>query len=277
MDPRAHVAGVLARSGTSFVWGLRVLPPERRSAMSAIYAFCREVDDIADGPGRVADKLRALAAWKEEIGRLYAGRPTRPTTKALLEPVRACGLPEREFLAVLDGMEIDAAPTVQMQSMGDLRRYCRKVAGSVGMLTVHTFGRPRYPGPQLAKSLGNALQMTNILRDLKEDAARRRLYVPVDLLRKHGVAARPPEAVLEDPKFPDACAELAECARSHYAEAGRLLEELGWRNLRPAMLAMTVYRELLDRLEGRGWRRTDFTVRLSTVRKIWLAFRYGRL
>ena len=112
VEARAHVNSVVARSGTSFLWGLRVLPSERRRAMHAIYAFCREVDDIADEPGEIADKARALAAWRHEIARLYAGHPTWPTTKALLRPVKRFGLPEREFLAVIDGMEIDAAPAV---------------------------------------------------------------------------------------------------------------------------------------------------------------------
>ncbi len=277
VDPRAHVDSVVARSGTSFIWGLRILPPERRRAMYAIYAFCREVDDIADGPGEVADKHEALSAWREEIGRLYAGRPTRPTTQALLQPVQQFALPEREFLAVIDGMEVDAAGAVQIQSMGDLLGYCRNVAGAVGMLSVHAFGVPRFPGPEIARNLGNALQITNILRDLKEDAALRRLYVPVDLLRKHGVVSRRPETVLDDPNFPGVCTELAETARGYYTTTGRLLDELGWRNMRPAMLMMAVYRELLDRLEGHGWHRTAPAVRLSAVRKLWLALRYGRL
>ena len=156
---------VVARSGTSFLWGMRVLPAERRRAMYAIYAFCREVDDIADEPGEVADKRRALAAWREEIDRLYAGRPEWLTTRALQAPVHRFELPREEFLAIIDGMEIDAAPTVRMRRLPDLLDYCRKVAGSVGILSVHTFGVPMHPGPRIAEVLGNALQLTNILRD----------------------------------------------------------------------------------------------------------------
>ena len=193
-DPRAHVNRVVARSGTSFLWGMRVLPAERRHAMYAIYAFCREVDDIADEPGEVADKRRALAAWREEIDRLYAGRPEWLTTRALQAPVRRFELPREEFLAIIDGMEIDAAPTVRMRRLPDLLDYCRKVAGSVGILSVHTFGVPMHPGPRIAEVLGNALQLTNILRDLKEDAALQRLYVPQEMLDRHGVAGRNREA-----------------------------------------------------------------------------------
>ena len=275
VDPRAHVNRVVARSGTSFLWGMRVLPAERRRAMYAIYAFCREVDDIADEPGEVADKRRALAAWREEIDRLYAGRPEWLTTRALQTPVRRFDLPREEFLAIIDGMEIDAAPAVRMRRLPDLLDYCRKVAGSVGILSVHTFGVPMHPGPRIAEVLGNALQLTNILRDLKEDAALQRLYVPQEMLDRHGVAGRSPGAVFVHPGFAGVCAELAGLARGYYAEADRLLTELGWRKMRPAVLMMAVYRETLERLEKRGWKRIGGPIRLSRTRKTWLGLQYG--
>ena len=268
---------VVARSGTSFLWGMRVLPAERRRAMHAIYAFCREVDDIADEPGAAADKRRALAAWREEIDRLYAGRPEWLTTRALLAPVRQFDLPRAEFLSMIDGMEIDAAPAVRMRKLDDLLDYCRKVAGSVGVLSVHVFGVPRDPGPRIAEVLGNALQLTNILRDLREDAELQRVYVPEELLERHGVAARTPSALFTHPGFAGVCAELAGLARGHYAEASRLLTEFGWRRMRPAVLMMAVYRETLDRLEKRGWNRIDGPIRLTRARRIWLAVQYGLL
>ncbi len=243
--------------------------------MHAIYAFCREVDDIADEPGDAAAKLQALAAWREEIARLYAGHPTRPTTKELLESVRRFDLPEHEFLAVIDGMEIDSEATVRMDTLDDLLDYCRKVAGAVGMLSVHVFGVPGHPGPRIAEALGTALQITNILRDLKEDANRKRVYLPVDLLRKHGVATEPPAAILAAPGLADVCSELIDLARGQYACATDLLMELGWRKMRPAALMMAVYRALLDRLEHRGWNRIDEPVQLSQVHKLSLALRYG--
>lgn len=278
VDPWAHVNRVVARSGTSFLWGMRVLPAERRRAMRAIYAFCREVDDIADRPGEAADKRRALAGWREEIGRLYAGRPEWPTTRALLGPVHRFDLPREEFLAMIDGMEIDAAPAVRMQTLDELLDYCRKVAGSVGVLSVHAFGVPRPPGPRIAETLGNALQLTNILRDLKEDAALDRLYVPRDLLDRHGVrAGSPPAAAFVQPGFAGACEELAALARGYYCEADRLLKEYGWRRMRPAVLMMAVYRETLDRLEDRGWRRVGGPIRLTHARKTWIGVQYGLL
>lgn len=277
VDPRVHVNRVVARSGTSFLWGMRVLPAERRRAMHAIYAFCREVDDVADRPGAAGGKRRALAAWREEIGRLYSGRPERPTTRALLDPVRRFDLPREEFLAMIDGMEIDAAPAVRMRTLDELLDYCRKVAGSVGVLSVHAFGVPRHPGPRIAETLGAALQLTNILRDLKEDAALGRLYVPREMLDRHGVRVWSPDAVFAQPGFAGACEELAALARGYYSEADRLLKEYGWRRMRPAVLMMAVYRETLDRLEERGWRRVGGPIRLTHARKMWIGVQYGLL
>ena len=275
IEPLVYVNRVVARSGTSFLWGMKVLPLERRRAMYAIYTFCREVDDIVDKPGGIGDKKQALAAWRREIGRLYAGQPEWPATMALLRPVQLFDLPQEEFLTVIDGMEIDAAPTVQMQTLADLLEYCRKVAGAVGMLSVHAFGVPARPGPQIATALGNALQLTNILRDLKEDAASHRLYVPLDLLGRHGVPSDPLEGVFTHPDFAAACGELAGLARGYYDETERLLAEIGWRNMRPAVLMMAVYRDLLDRLEKRGWKRLDNPIRVPRSRKMWFALRYG--
>ena len=277
IDPRTHVQRVVARSGTSFLWGMRVLPAERRHAMYAIYAFCREVDDVADEPGETADKKRGLADWRDEIARLYAGEPQRPTTRALLQPVRRFDLPREEFLAVIDGVEIDAAPTVRMPTLDDLLNYCRKVAGAVGMLSIHAFGVPRDPGYEIAEALGNAVQLTNILRDVKEDAAIERLYVPWEMVEKHGVADSSLGSLFVQPGFAAACADLAGLARDYYARTDRLLAQLGWRQMRPIVLMMEVYRETLQRLEERGWTRIDHAVRLTRARKLWLALRYGLL
>ncbi|MDH3597052.1 MAG: squalene/phytoene synthase family protein, partial [Rhodospirillales bacterium] len=166
-----HVHEVVRRSGTSFLWGMRVLPKARREAMFAIYAFCREVDDVADGPDAPAAKLASLEEWRAEIARLYDGRPTRPTTRALAGPVAAYGLPREEFLAVIDGMEMDARAAVVAPSLEDFALYCRRVAGAVGMLSIHAFGAEEPHAREIAVALGEALQITNILRDLAEDAA----------------------------------------------------------------------------------------------------------
>ena len=274
-DPWEHVNRVVEESNSSFLWGMRVLPRERRRAMYAIYAFCREVDDIADEPGEIAEKRRGLAGWRKEIGRLYDGRPTRPTTRALLRPVRLFDLPRDEFLAVIDGMETDAAPAVRMQSLDDLLAYCRRVAVAVGVLSVHAFGVPGEPGARIARALGTAFQLTNVLRDLKEDAALARLYVPLDSLAKHGVPHDSLDAALLHPRFADVCEEMVDLARAHYTEADRLIGELGSRRMRPAVVMMAVYRETLDLLQARGWARLDDRVGLPRRRKIWIALRHG--
>ena len=276
-DPWEHVNGIIARSGTSFLWSMKVIAPERRRAMYAIYAFCREVDDIADTPGDVASRKAALDAWREEIGRLYGGSPTMPTARALDQAVRRFELPREEFLAIIDGMETDVAPGVEMPATEDLFAYCRRVAGAVGVLIIHVFGITGHPGPVMAQTMGNAFQITNILRDLEDDAKEGRLYVPRDILTRHGIGAASPGEVLKHPAFAGVCAELASMARRHYTEADRLLSEIGRRRIRPIVAMMKVYSEILDLLEQRGWTRLDVPVKPPKVRLVWLALRYGLL
>lgn len=274
-DDLRHVHDVVKRSGSSFLWGMRILSKPRREAMYAIYAFCREVDDIADEPGLESDKRTALQAWRAEIDRLYDGRPEYPTGRALLEPVRAFDLPREEFLTVIDGMETDSGDRLTAMSMDDLLLYCRRVAGAVGMLSIHAFGAARSPAPEIAISLGNALQLTNILRDVSEDATRDRLYLPRELLEKHGVEGDEAVIVIAQDKTAAACAELAGIAHRYFAETDALLAQFDWRQMRPAILMMEVYRRTLDRLDARGWDRFREPVRLSRPEKLWVAFRYS--
>lgn len=275
IDPQRHVRDVVRQSGSSFLWGMRILPKPRRDAMYAIYAFCREVDDIADEPGAEADKRAQLQEWRAEIDRLYDGNPTYPTARALLVPVRDYDLPRAEFLTVIDGMETDARPVVTAPSMDELMTYCRRVAGAVGMLSIHAFGAARPPAPDIAVALGNALQLTNILRDVNEDAMRDRLYLPRELLEKHGVRYDTAAAVLHDDKTAAVCADLARTARDYFAATDALLAQFDWRLMRPAILMMEVYRRTLDRLEARGWDKFREPVRVSRPEKLWVAFRYS--
>lgn len=243
--------------------------------MYAIYAFCREVDDVADEPGDPADKLRQLAEWRLEIDRLYEGRPGLPTTRALLGPVRNFALPKAEFLAVIDGMEMDARAPVWGPPFEELMLYCRRVAGAVGMLSIHAFGETRPPAPDLAVSLGNALQLTNILRDVHEDATNGRLYLPRELLDKHNVAAAEPGALLTDPALPAVCAELAVQAKQAFVETEEILPRLDQRKMRPAILMKAVYQRTLVGLEARGWDRLAEPVRISRAEKVWIALRHS--
>ena len=274
-EAMAYVRAVVARSGTSFLWGMRVLPPRRREAMYAIYAFCREVDDIADEPDAQDNKLRNLGAWRREIARLYEGQPTRPVTRALLGPVAAFALPAEEFLAIIDGMEMDVRSAIVAPSFEDYALYCRRVAGAVGRLSIRVFGETGPAAQELAVVLGEALQTTNILRDVAEDAARGRLYLPGALLAKHGMADLEPRAVPDHPGLPQACAELAALAEARFARARALLKQCDRRRLRPARLMLESYERLLRRLQARGWDRPHERVRLAPREKLWVALRYS--
>ena len=243
--------------------------------MYAIYAFCREVDDISDTPGETAGKMRALDNWREEIARLYEGQAGCLLSRALQEPIERYDLPQEEFLAIIDGMEIDASPRVRMRSLSDLLDYCRKVAGAVGMLSIRAFGMPKKPGSQIAIALGNALQLTNILRDVKQDAAQHRLYIPADTLDKYGVSGRSVSRIIVHPRFASACVDLAMLARRYYLESEWLLKGLRRGLIRPAVVMMATYREILNQLEERGWRTSADPVSLTSGRKLWLALRHG--
>jgi len=254
---------------------MRLLPRPRREAMYAIYAFCREVDDIADEGGSPEEKCRALAAWREEIDRLYAGEPRLPTSQALLRPLRDYALPKEEFLAVIDGMEMDARADIRAPSLADFRLYCRRVAGAVGVLSVHAFGATEPEARELALAEGDALQFTNILRDVAEDAERGRLYLPRELLQRHGIETTEPLAVLRDPRLPAVCRDLAALARERFAEAERLMAQCRRGPMRPARIMLAVYRRLLARLEQDGWRDMTARVSLPKAEKLWIALKNG--
>lgn len=272
---RAHVQAVVNRSRTSFLAGMRVLPRPRREAMYAIYAFCREVDDIADEPGLLEAKLAALAQWRQEIERLYDGRPTRPTAQALLGPVAAYRLPKAEFLAVIDGMEMDARGPIRAPDRATLTLYCRRVAGAVGQLSIRAFGAEGPAAERLAVALGEALQLTNILRDLAEDAADGRLYLPAEALQAAGIEGSDPAAALADPRLPAVLEQVAAWAEERFAESRALIRQLPRRTIRPAVLMQEVYWRILQRLKARGLGVLAPRVSLSTGEKLWVLLRYG--
>jgi presqualene diphosphate synthase len=274
-DELAAIAARVEAAGTSFYWAMRLLPAPRRAAMYAIYAFCREVDDIADEPAPLAAKLAGLAGWREEIDALYAGRPRHLVARALLRPVREYGLQRKDFLAVIDGMEMDAREDIRAPSLAVLDLYCARVASAVGLLSVRVFGSYVPAADRVADELGRALQLTNILRDLAEDAERGRLYLPKELLDRHGVATSEPAAALAHPALPPVCRDLAEIARRHYAAAAAAMRDCPRRAMRPASVMGAVYREILERLVAEGWRDPRRRVGLSAGRKVWLMLRHG--
>ncbi len=270
-----HAEAVVRSSGTSFLWGMRILPEPRRRAMFAIYAFCREVDDVADEPGQQQAKLEALDEWRREIDRLYDGRPGLPTTQALAGPVREFALPKEEFLAIVDGMEMDARELMVAPPLDELMLYCRRVAGAVGMLSIRAFGAEEPEARDLAVCLGEALQLTNILRDLAEDADRGRLYLPQESLEAAGAHGLEPAAVLRHPGLVPVSVEMAAMARERFERTRRLMARCDRRPLKPCVLMMQVYERILDRLERRGWDRPRTPVKVSRAEKLWIALRYG--
>ena len=264
-------------AGTSFYWAMRLLPQDRRNGMYAVYAFCREVDDIADDDRPVEHKLAALTVWREEIDALYGGRPHLLVARALCEPALRYGLRRHDFLAIIDGMEMDAREDIRAPGLAMLDLYCARVASAVGHLSVHVFGDASHPAHLVAESLGRALQLTNILRDLDEDATRRRLYLPREILDRHGIAGSDPAAILRHPALPAVCREVAALAEGHFREAERAMTRCSRRAMRPAAVMAAIYRATLSALLRSGWREPATRVSLSKTRKLWLVLRHGLL
>jgi squalene synthase HpnD len=264
-------------AGTSFYWAMRMLPRDRRNGMYAIYAFCREVDDIADRDGSADRKLADLAAWREEIRAVYANRPRHVVARALQEPTRRYGLRREDFLTVIDGMEMDAREDIRAPDLAVLDLYCARVASAVGHLSVHVFGDPSDAAHLVAESLGRALQLTNILRDLDEDARRHRLYLPREILGRYGIGSSNPAAVLQHSALPAVCADVAAIAEGHFRDADRAMMGCSRRAMRPAAVMGAVYHATLSALRRSEWRAPATPVRLSKSQKLWLVLRHGFL
>ncbi len=274
---RAQIRDKVAAAGTSFYWAMRLLPEARREAMYAIYAFCREVDDIADSDAPDAEKRAALDDWRFEIDRIFAGTSGLPLGRVLAEDASRFQLRRDDFLAIIDGMEMDARVAIQAPPLAELDLYCDRVASAVGRLSVRAFGVATPEADRVAHHLGRALQLTNILRDLAEDAGRDRLYLPREYLIAAGIIATAPEAVLRDPHLGAACDQLAALAQHHFDEARAAMTLCPRRAMRPARAMGAVYHAQLTRLRQRGWSRLDEPVKLPKPVKLWLALRHGLL
>ncbi len=269
----AAVTHIVRSAGTSFYRGMRVLPPDRRHAMYAVYAFCRIVDDIADEPGLVATKRAALAAWRDRIGRLMRGETDDAVTRVLARATPAFALREADFIAVIDGMEMDSEAIVA-PDLATLDLYCDRVAGAVGRLSVRIFGDASADADEVAHALGRALQLTNVLRDVAEDSLRGRLYLPREYLADAGVPASPAEALVH-PALPGVCERLARDAQGQFARARAAMRRCDRRAMRPARLMGATYAAILAKLERRGWTRLQDRAGLSKHEKLWIALRYG--
>ncbi len=274
-EAQTHAQEIVQASGTTFLAAMKILPEDRRTAMYAIYAFCREVDDIADAATPAAEKIGRLKNWRREVDRVYRGDPQIMTLRALVRPVRQFNLEKDDFLAIIDGMEMDALEDIRGPSLAMLDTYCDRVASAVGRLSVRAFGAEEERARRVAHHLGRALQLTNILRDLDEDARRGRLYLPAELIDAQGLDSRDPYTVLGHAALPAICTEVARMARQHYRMALQHMRRCRRGPMRPARMMMMGYSALLAAMERRGWRHYAEPVSLSRPRKLWIAVRYG--
>jgi phytoene synthase len=273
-DPFIEVTDIVRRSGTSFYWAMRILPKYKRDAMFAVYAFCREVDDVADEPGTPDEKMRGLDAWQRAIDRLFAeGFAGDPVTRALATSVRTFDFAKADFDAVIAGMRMDAVDRLRLKDEEELALYCDRVACAVGRLSCAVFGVPPHEAVPLAKNLGDALQLTNILRDVHEDALRDHVYLPTDLLARHGCDPSDARAMLTQPGLVLACRELAEVAESRFQAAEAIIQRCDRRTIRPAAIMKAVYRDILVNLHRRGWERLSEPLSRSKLRKYGLVAR----
>jgi len=263
-------------AGSSFYAGMRMLPRDRREAVYQIYSFCREVDDVADAGGARPPRLAELLRWRSDIDRLYAGTPP-PRLQGLDEPRRRFALERADFMAIIDGMEMDVVEDMRAPDWAKLDRYCDCVASAVGRLCVNVFGLERGDGVELAHHLGRALQLTNILRDLDEDAALGRLYLPRESLRDAGIESSDPETVLSHSRLADAVAPVLARARAHFREADAVMRRCPGRLVRTPRLMAEAYQVLLRRLTGRGFAPPRAKVSIGKLRLLWIVARYGLL
>ena len=262
-------------SGSSFYAGMRVLPKAEREAMFAIYGFCRLVDDIADDQQGDRESRRiALDAWRDDLESLYAGGP--PGQAALVaEAVRRFKLDRADFEAVIDGMAMDVERDIRWPSMAELDLYCDRVASAVGRLSVRVFGMDEAPGLDLAYHLGRALQLTNILRDLDEDAAIGRVYLPAEAITAAGISLTTPVEIVGDPRIDTACRQIAAIAHDHYRKAHAVLAARPRGHLLAPRLMEAVYARILARTEAIGWRPPRTRVKMSKPALLWTVVRLG--
>jgi squalene synthase HpnD len=261
-------------SGSSFYTAMRILPRPQRAAMFEIYSFCRQVDDIADSSAPHAERRPGLQRWRSHIDSLYSGNPA-PQLQSLAQAAREFALRKDDFLAVIDGMDMDAAQDIRAPDWATLDLYCDRVASAVGRLSVRVFGMNEDDGVALAHHLGRALQLTNILRDLDEDAATGRLYLPREALRAAGIVSEDPKAVLTSAALPQVCTAVVERAREHFQQADTIMNRSPRRVVRAPRIMDQVYRVMLEGMARRGWAAPRTRVHVGGLRLSWIALRYA--
>lgn len=271
MTPDEYCKERAAHSGSSFYYSFLFLDPQRRRAITALYAFCREVDDIVDECSDTNVARAKLEWWRTEIRRLYASRPEHPVSRSLAPLLDRFDLVEEHFLEIIDGMEMDL-DQARYDTFRALTLYCHRVAGVVGLMAAEIFGYGNRQTQKYAHTLGLAFQLTNILRDVREDAVRGRIYIPAEELQRFGVDGRQ----LSQSATPDNVRELfafqAQRAHEYYDRALRLLPDEDRYAQRSGLIMAAVYAATLREIERDGYRLLEHRISLTPVRKLWLAW-----
>jgi 15-cis-phytoene synthase len=275
MTPDEYCRQKAAASGSSFYYSFMFLPPPRRRAIIALYAFCREVDDVVDDATDVGVASAKLAWWRGEIHAAFEGSPQHPVALALKPVVAAYALPEAHFQEVIDGMAMDLERNRYLD-FSELEQYCHKVAGVVGLMSAEIFGYANPATRRYARDLGIAFQLTNIVRDVGEDARRGRIYVPQQDLDDHGVTAASILKRETGPAFRALMAAEVERARAWYQRALGALPPEDRAAQRPGLIMAGIYRALLDEIVRDGYAVLDHRVALTPLRKLWIAWRTAR-
>ena len=272
MTPDEYCQRKAAASGSSFYYSFLFLPAPRRRAITALYAFCREVDDVVDETAEMQVAAAKLAWWRAEVANLYRGNPQHPVTRALRPFIEDYALSQEHLNEIIDGMEMDLTQTRYLDWAG-LERYCHRVAGVVGLLAARIFGYGDARTLEYARDLGIAFQLTNIIRDVGEDARKNRIYLPMDELKRFDVPAADILNARETPQFEALIRFQDERARSWYDRALAALPEPDRRAQRPGLIMAAIYRALLDEIRRDGFRVLSRRTSLTPLRKFWIAWK----
>ena len=272
MSPDEYCQQKTAQSGSSFYYSFLFLPPERRRAITALYAFCREVDDTVDETSDQSVARIKLAWWRNEVTQMFTGTPTHPVMLALQPHLAVYDLKQEHLLAIIDGMEMDLDQSRYLD-YPNLKKYCWHVAGVVGILSASIFGVTNPQTLRYAEALGLAFQLTNIIRDVGEDARKGRIYLPIDELQQFNVTAADLLNARHSEKFEALMKFQADRAQQLYDEAFALLPKEDRRAQRPGLMMAAIYRTLLDEIERDGFHVLTQKISLTPLRKLWLAWK----